>query len=68
MVDENYFLACLKSSLEQPATQALLALLRTAEWQRRLAALPGYEPMRCGEVLSMSRVLPWWQFRTPAPK
>ncbi len=68
VVDENYFLACLKSSLEHPATQALLALLRTAEWQRRLAALPGYVPMRCGEVLSMSRVLPWWRFRTPAPK
>ncbi|MCM8567204.1 substrate-binding domain-containing protein [Thauera linaloolentis] len=65
LVEENYFLACLKSSLEQPATQALLALLRMAEWQRRLAGLPGYAPMTSGEVLSMTRVLPWWRFRTP---
>lgn len=61
-VEEGYFLACLKSTLDQPATRALLALLRTAEWQRRLTQLPGYAPMHSGEVLSMSRVLPWWRF------
>jgi putative molybdopterin biosynthesis protein len=27
-----------------------------------LAQLPGYAPMQSGEVLSMSRVLPWWRF------
>ena len=62
LVEEAYFLACLKSTLEHDATRALLALLRTAEWQRRLAQLPGYVPMHSGEVLSMSRVLPWWRF------
>lgn len=62
LVEEAYFLACLKSTLEQPATRALLALLSTAVWQQRLAALPGYTPMQSGEVLSMSRVLPWWRF------
>ena len=62
LVEEAYFLACLKSTLEHDATRALLALLRTAEWQRRLAQLPGYAPMQSGEVLSMSRVLPWWRF------
>lgn len=62
LVEEAYFLACLKSTLEHDATRALLVLLRTAEWQRRLAALPGYAPMQSGEVLSMSRVLPWWRF------
>ena len=62
LVEEAYFLACLKSTLDQPATRALLDLLRTAEWQQRLAQLPGYAPMQCGEVLSMSRVLPWWRF------
>ena len=44
------------------AVSALLALLRTAAWQERLAGLPGYAPMQSGEVLSMSRVLPWWRF------
>ena len=62
LVEEAYFLACLKSTLDQPATRALLAVLRTAEWQQRLAQLPGYAPMQSGEVLSMSRVLPWWAF------
>ncbi len=62
LAEENYSLACLKSSLEQPATRALLALLATPAWQRRLAALPGYAPMSSGAVLSMSRVLPWWRF------
>lgn len=62
LVEEAYFLACLKSTLEHDATRALLTLLRTADWQRRLALLPGYAPMQCGEVLSMSRVLPWWRF------
>lgn len=62
LVEEAYFLACLKSTLEQPATRALLELLRSAAWQQRLAQLPGYVPMHSGEVLSMSRVLPWWRF------
>ncbi len=62
LVEEAYFLACLKSTLEHDATRALLALLRTAAWQERLAAQPGYAPMQSGEVLSMSRVLPWWRF------
>jgi putative molybdopterin biosynthesis protein len=62
LVEEAYFLACLKSTLDQPATRALLDLLRTPEWQQRLAKLPGYAPMQCGEILSMSRVLPWWRF------
>ena len=62
LVEEAYFLACLKSTLDQPATRALLAVLRSAQWQQRLAQLPGYAPMQSGEVLSMSRVLPWWRF------
>jgi putative molybdopterin biosynthesis protein len=49
LVEEHYFLACLKSSLEQPAAQALLALLRMEEWQRHLSALPGYAPMSSGD-------------------
>jgi hypothetical protein len=27
-----------------------------------LRALPGYQPLRCGEVLSLSAQLPWWKF------
>ncbi|MDX9699802.1 MAG: substrate-binding domain-containing protein [Rhodocyclaceae bacterium] len=63
LAEEHYHLACLKSTLTQPATVALLALLRDHAWQQRLAQLPGYTPERSGEVLPMSRILPWWQFR-----
>lgn len=62
LAQERYHLACLKDSLEQPATRALRTLLQTAEWQAQMSALQGYAPLHCGEVLAMSRVLPWWQF------
>ncbi len=63
LVEEHYYLACLKSSLEQAATQSLLDVLASDAWQARLSALAGYTPDASGEVLSMSKVLPWWQFR-----
>ncbi|WP_026434533.1 substrate-binding domain-containing protein [Acidovorax sp. JHL-9] len=62
LVQERYHLACLKASLDQPATQALRRLLQTPEWRAHMKALPGYTPLHCGEVLAMSTVLPWWQF------
>lgn len=67
LVEEHYHLACLKSSLDQPATLALMEILRSAEWLERLAALPGYAPAECGRVLSMSKVLPWWHYRSRKP-
>jgi putative molybdopterin biosynthesis protein len=65
LVQEDYYLVCLKAALEEPPVQALLAVLRGADWQRALGALPGYEPSRCGEVLSLRRQLPWWDFARP---
>jgi putative molybdopterin biosynthesis protein len=59
-VEEDYHLVCLKAALALPAVARLLAVLQGAGWQGRLAALPGYEPLRCGEVLSLRRQLPWW--------
>ncbi|MCD0503037.1 substrate-binding domain-containing protein [Bordetella petrii] len=64
LVQENYFLVCLKSTLDLPSTQALLAILRSGAWQALLSAMPGYVPAHSGEVLSMRRVLPWWSFPT----
>lgn len=63
LVEEHYYLACLKSKLEQPATQTLLGVLASEAWQQKLHGLPGYTPDASGEVLSMSKVLPWWHFR-----
>jgi putative molybdopterin biosynthesis protein len=60
LTDERYLLVCLKSALEQPSLQGLLRLLRSAAWQQRLQALPGYLPDHPGEVAAMKRLLPWW--------
>ncbi|MBU4424473.1 MAG: helix-turn-helix transcriptional regulator [Gammaproteobacteria bacterium] len=62
LVHERYHLACLKSTLDQPATRALRHLLQTPEWLAHMQTLPGYTPLHCGEVLAMSTVLPWWRF------
>lgn len=62
IVSEDYYLVCLKSTLDQPATHALLEVLRSESWQARLSQLTGYAPERSGEVLSLRRQLPWWRF------
>ena len=64
LVEEQYHLACLKSALNESGIKALLDLLRSRSWQDTLAGLPGYTPENSGEVLAMSRVLPWWHYRT----
>lgn len=60
LLQERYYLVCLKDALDQPPVAALRALLQGDGWRRRLAALPGYTPWRSGEVLSLKAQLPWW--------
>ena len=62
-VNERYHLVCLKSELMQPGIVALLALLRSPAWRSELGAIPGYAALQSGEVLSMRKVLPWWDYR-----
>jgi putative molybdopterin biosynthesis protein len=62
LLEEDYYLVCLKSVLEEPPARALRELLSTTEWQQRIASLPGYAPLHSGEVLSLHRQLPWWRF------
>jgi putative molybdopterin biosynthesis protein len=62
LLQERYFLVCLKDALDQPAVAGLRAVLRQDAWQERLAELPGYQPWRSGEVLSLTEELPWWSF------
>jgi molybdate transport repressor ModE-like protein len=64
LVQESYHLVCLKSALDDPAIQALMALLQSTRWQKQLATLPGYAPLQSGQVQSLRRVLPWWDFAT----
>ncbi|MES2784163.1 MAG: substrate-binding domain-containing protein [Pseudomonadota bacterium] len=65
LVQEHYFLVCLKAALDQPAVVALLDVMRSDGWKQQVAALPGYEPWKSGEVLSLKHELPWWDL---APK
>jgi len=65
LVDEHYFLVCLRDVLEHPAVQRLRQVLSGPAWPALLAGLPGYAPDRPGEVLSLTRALPWWNFRSP---
>ncbi len=62
LVEEDYYLVCLKSVLEQPPLLALRDVLAQPAWQDRLGALPGYASSHSGEVLSLSEQLPWWRF------
>jgi putative molybdopterin biosynthesis protein len=62
---EDYYLVCLKEALQQPPVEALLAVLRSHAWREVLAGLPGYDPIACGDVLSLRRQLPWWHFARP---
>lgn len=66
LVQEDYYLVCLKSALQEPAIEALLALLQSDAWQARLSALAGYAPSHSGQVLSLREMLSWWSF--PRPK
>ena len=65
LVDEDYYLVCLKEALETPAVQGLRATLASPAWAQALQALPGYGVQRPGEVLSLTRALPWWSYRRP---
>ena len=64
LVSESYYLVCLQQTLDQPAVQALREVLQQRQWGDTLASLPGYSTAQAGEVLSLTRALPWWQFRS----
>lgn len=65
LIAEDYFLVCLKDALEHPAVLKLRQALAAPAWVHALSALPGYEPAGGGEVLSLTRALPWWHWRAP---
>ena len=62
VVDENYYLLCLKDDLETPPLKALRERLASPVWASELANLPGYGAERAGEVLSLTGALPWWNY------
>jgi putative molybdopterin biosynthesis protein len=69
LVEENYFLACLKENLAHAAVQRLCAALAGTGWRDILANLPGYQPAFApGKVLVMTEALPWWPKIKSRPK
>ncbi len=65
LLEEDYHLVCLKSALDEPAVQALCAVLQSGGWHDELTALPGYRlvlPSTSGQVLSLNKILPWWHY------
>jgi putative molybdopterin biosynthesis protein len=66
LAEEEYYLVCLKEWLDGAAVQRLRALLAGPAWRDALATLPGCAPHRhAGEVLALTRALPWWHYRRP---
>ena len=63
LVEEDYYLVCLKDALDHPAVAKLREALVSPAWPLALTGLPGYAPARSGEVLSLTQALPWWHFR-----
>jgi putative molybdopterin biosynthesis protein len=63
LADEDYFLVCLRDALDQPPVMKLREVLASATWQQALRSLPGYGSSRAGQVLSLTKALPWWTFR-----
>ena len=69
LVEENYFLACLKENLGHTGVQRLCAALAGAGWRDILKNLPGYQPaLAPGKVLVMTEALPWWPKIKSRPK
>ena len=62
LAEEDYFLVCLKPTLDTAPMLALRRALASPAWADALQGLPGYGVQRPGEVLSLTRALPWWQF------
>ena len=40
------------------------ALLASPAWTHMLATLPGYQASETGMVLPLTKVLPWWTYRS----
>jgi putative molybdopterin biosynthesis protein len=67
LVQECYWLVCLKSVLDSPSVQMLGHILQSQDWQLQCSALTGYSNSPGpGQVQSLKKALPWWPFSTAA--
>ena len=61
VLQEQYWLVCLKSALDTPALQQLRQILLGTPWQQHLQQRHGYRAAaQSGQVHSLKLSLPWW--------
>jgi putative molybdopterin biosynthesis protein len=61
LVQEDYWLVCLKSALDSPPVQALRSLVGSHPWGQQLLRHAGYSAhTHPGQVQSLKAKLPWW--------
>jgi putative molybdopterin biosynthesis protein len=61
LTQENYWLVCLKSALDNPAVIALRQVLQSPQWQQQLSQQTGYRlNEQTGRIQSLKQCLPWW--------
>ena len=63
LVQEHFYLVCLKSTLDSAPMQALRSILQQPDWAQQLTSLKGYTTDHAGEVQSLRNLLPWWTFK-----
>ena len=65
LVEEGYYLVCLKDSLDRSAIGRLRELLSSPAWAEAAGSLPGCSAAAdAGQVLALTQALPWWNYRT----
>ena len=58
LVSERYFFACRAEALDSPTMQPVLAELRSAAFRAVINALPGYDAMTSGQVMTVAEAFP----------
>lgn len=63
LLREQYYLACLKQTLDEPAIVRLRELLKHSQWQGIISDLPGYDTACAGDVVALRQAMPWYSFK-----
>lgn len=59
LTTEHYVLVCRKKTVKHVAVQRLISEIKTEEFHQAVLALPGYEPVCCGDIVALEDMLPW---------